>query len=58
MSTVRLALPARPRLGYYRDPATGDLWHRSAGGWSWVNGSRFRFVPVGLVWVAEPNPFA
>lgn len=45
------------RLGYYRDPLTGDLWHLSEGGWSWVNGGRFRRVPDGLEWVGEPNPF-
>lgn len=55
---MMLALTAKPRLGYYKDPRNGDLWHLSRHGWAWINGGRFRFVPAGLIWVAEPNPFA
>ena len=49
-------LPSKP--GYYRDPSNGDMWHRSnRGGWSWINGGRWRFIPEGLVWTGEPNPY-
>ncbi len=44
--------------GYYTDPSNGDLWHLSEEHkWSWVNGNRFSFIPEGLVWVREGNPF-
>jgi len=49
------------RPGYYTDPSNGDLWYLSRrGGWSWVNGAgyRYRYIPLGLIWVDEPNPFA
>lgn len=45
------------KLGYYKDPSNGDLWHLSEGGWSWVNGGRFRFAPKNLAWAGEPNPY-
>jgi len=49
---------AYTRPGYYTDPKTNDLWHLGPrGGWSWVNGGRWRFIPAGLVWVDEPNPY-